>query len=185
MSLYVPSFVFLLGMATNRLVFPWMILRSRTTKQSSKMIVAYPFSFSLSDTGKTFTSVIRILASSPSLNASRDEEPSSFYPVVACRQFPPRLPRRAFRREEAEPRRSAPRQPRRRRSRGDQFATDRRDLRMRGAPRRLEIVPDNGRQVRKRPERRDAATGRGIARFAPEPRVPLPRRKPEGGAHDD
>src|SRR5659263_283183 len=105
MSRYVPSFVFLLGMATNRLALPWMILMSRTTKQSSKMIVAYPFSFSLSDTGKTFTSVIRILASSPShkvLDASRDEEPSPFSPVAACRQFPLRRPRRGFRREEAE-----------------------------------------------------------------------------------
>ena len=64
-SRYEPSRVFLLGIAMNRPLVPWMTLRSRTTKQSSKMIVAYPFSFSLSDTGKTFTSVIRILASSP------------------------------------------------------------------------------------------------------------------------
>jgi len=58
-SLKVPSFLFLLGIATKRPPFPSMIFRSRTMKQSSKMIVAYPFSRS-SETGNTRTSVIFI-----------------------------------------------------------------------------------------------------------------------------
>src|SRR5512139_558986 len=186
MSRYVPSFVFLLGMATNRLALPWMILRSRTTKQSSKMIVAYPFSFSLSDTGKTFTSVIRIRRPPVlALDAPRDEDPSPRSPAASRRQLPPGLPRRLRRREQAEHGRTAPRHPGREGPGPKKFPLDFPDLRPILPPGLLEVVPQRRGHVPEGPVRRDLRRGGRVPRQPPKPRVPLPGREAEGRAHDD